>query len=157
MRNAWIWIVVVVILIGGGLLWWQNSQPTPASNTTPTVDVTTENTPPVENPVTTPTATTTSTATSSSVKEFTVTSQGMSFTPKTLSVKKGDTVKITYKNGGGTHNLTIDEFGVGTKTISGGASETIEFVADKTGDFQYYCSVGNHRAMGMWGTLTVTP
>jgi plastocyanin len=72
-----------------------------------------------------------------------------------MSVKKGDTVKITFKNTGGFHDLKIDEFKVATKQLQGGASEVVTFVADKAGTFEYYCSVGNHRAMGMKGTLTV--
>jgi uncharacterized cupredoxin-like copper-binding protein len=31
----------------------------------------------------------------------------------------------------------------------------VQFVADKTGTFEFYCSVGNHRQMGMVGTLVV--
>jgi plastocyanin len=28
-------------------------------------------------------------------------------------------------------------------------------VADKNGSYEYYCSVGNHRASGMVGVITV--
>ncbi len=91
----------------------------------------------------------------SSVKEFTVTGQNYSFTPSTLTVNKGDTVKITFKNADGFHDFRIDEFNVATNRISGGSEESVTFVADKTGTFEYYCSVANHRAMGMKGTLTV--
>lgn len=91
----------------------------------------------------------------SSVKEFTVTGQNFSFTPKEISINKGDTVKVTFKNAEGFHNFVIDEFNVKTNTIKGGSQEIVQFVADKTGSFQYYCSVGTHRAMGMWGTLKV--
>ena len=87
---------------------------------------------------------------------FTVTGSNYAMTPKTLTAKKGDTVKITFTNAGGMHDFVIDEFNVRTNRIQGGASQTVTFVADKTGSFQYYCSVGQHRAMGMWGTLTVT-
>jgi len=89
------------------------------------------------------------------VKEFTVTGENFSFTPSLITVKKGDRVRIIFKNANGLHNLIIDEFNVATKTIQGGNQDTVEFTADKTGSFQYYCSVGTHRAMGMWGTLKV--
>ena len=72
-----------------------------------------------------------------------------------MSVSKGDKVKIIFKNTGGFHDFTIDEFGVRTKRINGGEEDTIEFVADKSGTFEYYCSVGDHRTLGMRGTLTV--
>ena len=91
----------------------------------------------------------------SAVKEFTVEGQNYSFSPSTITVNKGDTVKITLKNVGGTHNLIIDEFEVGTPIIQTGQEATIQFVASKTGQFVYYCSVDSHRAKGMWGTLTV--
>lgn len=109
---------------------------------TPSVDTTSQpNTPPA---TTTPTT-----------KSFTVTGSNYSFTPNTLTVNKGDLVKITFKNSGGMHDFKIDEFNVATERLESGDSTTIQFVANKTGTFQYYCSVGSHRAMGMWGTLTV--
>jgi plastocyanin len=90
------------------------------------------------------------------VKEFTVNGSNFKFEPSVMTVNKGDKVKITFKNTGGFHDFVIDEFdGAKTKQIGANASETIEFVADKTGSFEYYCSVGNHRGMGMKGTLTV--
>jgi nitrosocyanin len=89
------------------------------------------------------------------VKEFTVEGKNFSFSPSTLTVNKGDTVKITFKNSGGMHDFVLDEFNVKTKPIESGASETVSFTANKAGTFNYYCSVGNHRAMGMQGTLTV--
>lgn len=90
------------------------------------------------------------------VREFTVVGSNFAFAPTLMTVKKGETVRITFVNSGGKHDLKIDEFHAVTKIIEGGAQETIEFVADKVGSFEYYCSVGSHRAMGMKGTLTVT-
>lgn len=63
----------------------------------------------------------------------------------------------------GRHDWRIDEFGAGTDRLLGintailqaGQQETVQFVADKTGTFEYYCSVGNHRQMGMRGNLIV--
>ena len=89
------------------------------------------------------------------VKEFTVTGSAFKFAPATLTVNKGDTVRITFKNTGGTHDFVIDELGVKTQVINTGQEEVVEFVADTAGTFEYYCSVGNHRQMGMVGTLTV--
>lgn len=92
----------------------------------------------------------------SPVKEFTITGGNFKFTPSAMTVKKGDTVRVTFKNEEGFHDFRIDEFNVATKQIGAGTSETVEFVADKAGTFEYYCSVGQHRQMGMVGTLTVT-
>ena len=94
-------------------------------------------------------------AMSTDVKEFTITGSSFSFSQSTINVKKGDTVKITFKNSGGMHDFVLDDFSVRTKVISSGETDSIQFTADKTGQFEYYCSVANHRAMGMKGTLTV--
>lgn len=91
-----------------------------------------------------------------SVRAFAVSGDNFLFAPTTMSVKRGDTVRITFTNAEGFHDLKIDEFNAATAKLAAGASETIEFVADQAGSFEYYCSVGSHRAMGMKGTLTVT-
>ncbi len=97
----------------------------------------------------------TGTTTQTGVKEFTVTGSNFKFEPSQMTVNKGDTVKITFQNSGGKHDFVIDEFNVETEDINGGENTAVTFVADKTGSFEYYCSVGNHRQMGMKGTLTV--
>ena len=89
------------------------------------------------------------------VKEFIVKGSNYKFESATLNVKKGDRVKIILDNVEGFHDFKIDEFGVATKKINGGETDSIEFVADKVGTFEYYCSVGQHRSMGMVGKLTV--
>lgn len=88
-------------------------------------------------------------------KSFVVEAKNFSFSPATITVKKGDTVSLTLKNMGGTHNLKIDEYEVTTQKINDGQEDTVVFVADKTGSFEYYCSVGNHRSLGVKGTLIV--
>ncbi len=89
------------------------------------------------------------------IKSFTIQGNNFAFAPATIKVKKGDTVRITLDNTGGFHDLKIDEFNVATKKIQGSQQDTIEFTADKVGSFEYYCSVGSHRQMGMKGTLIV--
>ena len=93
--------------------------------------------------------------TAGAVKEFTVHGDNYKFDVSSMKVKKGDTVKVTFINDVGFHDWKLDEFGAATAKLQAGGRETIEFVADKTGTFEYYCSVGNHRAQGMKGTLTV--
>jgi nitrosocyanin len=89
------------------------------------------------------------------VKTFTVEAKSFSFTPNEIRVKKGDRVKIVLKNTGGMHDFVIDELGVRTKVIKGGEEDTVEFTADQAGTFEFYCSVMNHRAMGMVGKFIV--
>ena len=47
------------------------------------------------------------------------------------------------------------EFNAATEKVAAGVSSSVEFVADKKGTFEYYCSVGQHRANGMKGKLIV--
>ena len=39
------------------------------------------------------------------------------------------------------HNLNIDEFNVHTKTLGYFETDTVTFLADQTGTFEYYCSL----------------
>ncbi|MEX2029101.1 MAG: cupredoxin domain-containing protein [Candidatus Paceibacterota bacterium] len=89
------------------------------------------------------------------VKEFTVSASNFSFSPSTLRVAEGDRVKITFKNTMGFHDFVIDEYGIAAKQTQSPTTEVIEFTANKAGSFEYYCSIGTHRAMGMRGTLVV--
>ncbi|MFA6005696.1 MAG: cupredoxin domain-containing protein [Patescibacteria group bacterium] len=95
------------------------------------------------------------TATTTTNKTFTINGGNFYFVPNSIMVNKGDTVTIVFKNDGGMHDFIIDELDVKSQTIQTGTSETVTFVADKVGSFQYYCSVGSHRKLGMFGTLTV--
>lgn len=106
--------------------------------------------------VTTPAVSAPSTNTEASAKTFTVEGSNFKYSTSEIKVKKGDTVTIIFKNTGGFHDFVIDEFsGAKTKQIQGDTSETITFVADKTGTFEFYCSVGSHRQMGMKGNFIV--
>lgn len=86
---------------------------------------------------------------------FTVEGANFSFAPNTMKVKVGDKVKIIFKNTEGVHDFNLDEFNVHTGVITAGKEVAVEFTADKAGSFEYYCAVGDHRAKGMVGTLTV--
>lgn len=161
MKKGTLALVVILALIALGL-WYYTSNKAPAPSPTPSTSETSDNqtgTPVMQGTMETgeiPSVDVNADVTAGVVKTFTVTSSNFTFAPKTLTVKKGDHVKITLENSGGTHDLKIDEFNVATPRIGSGASASIEFIADKVGSFDYYCSVGNHRAMGMVGTLTVT-
>lgn len=159
--NKTLAIIVIIILVasGAGFLIYSNSgssrvsSDTPTQIPTPTVMPTPTNTntePPLE-----PTNTPPSADQQTNTKEITVTGQNYSFSPSTITVKKGDTVKITFKNADGIHDVRIDEFNAATKIITTGQETAIQFTADKVGTFEYYCSVGEHRAMGMKGALVV--
>ncbi len=94
-------------------------------------------------------------ATDKTVKEFSLEATPFTFSIKEIKVKQGDQVKITLTNKAGFHDFVVDEFGVRTKQLSAGATDSVQFTADKKGIFEYYCSVGNHRQQGMVGKLIV--
>lgn len=92
--------------------------------------------------------------TSGEVREVTVEGDEYSFSPKSLSVAAGERIRLTFKNNGNLpHNFTIDELGVATRTVGGGEGDTVEFTAQTSGTFSFYCSVGGHRELGMEGDL----
>lgn len=88
-------------------------------------------------------------------KTFVVEGANYKFSPNNIVVNVGDTVEITFKNSQGSHDFVIDEFEIATNQIGEGEEETVEFVVDKKGTFEFYCSVGQHRANGMVGKLVV--
>lgn len=89
------------------------------------------------------------------VKAFTVTGNNFKFDLSEIRVKKGDKVRITFNNQTGFHDFVLDEFNVKTRQYNGAATESVSFLADKVGTFEYYCSVGQHRQMGMKGKLVI--
>ncbi len=92
---------------------------------------------------------------SSTEKEFTVDSFMYGYSPNEIVVNEGDTVTINLINSEGMHDWVVDEFGATTEIIGAGEETSVTFVADKAGEFEFYCSVGSHRAQGMVGTLIV--
>lgn len=80
------------------------------------------------------------------------------YKPNILRVKKGEKVKLEVKAVDMTHDFNIDELDVNSPIIKAGEageSVIVEFVADKVGEFEYYCSVGQHRSLGQVGKLIV--
>ena len=89
------------------------------------------------------------------VKEIRVRGGEFRFNPTSITVNKGDRVKIIFENVGSiVHDLGIDGYG-STEIISAGSTDTIEFVADKAGTFDMWCSVAGHRDAGMEGSFVV--
>jgi plastocyanin len=144
-------VVVVLVVLGSGYYLYTKSSsssptsslyatPTPKASPTPSnIDI---------SPTTTPTP-----STSSATKEFTITGHADAFSPSQLTVNKGDIVKITFKPTDTTHTFTLPDFNVDTGNVSSGQTKTVQFVANKSGSFQFYCTI--HKSMGMTGMLIV--
>jgi plastocyanin len=98
---------------------------------------------------------TTTSVDTTNAKVFTLDSFSYGYSETEIRVKEGDTVTINLTNSGGYHDWVIDEFNAATAKIRQGETTSVTFVADKTGTFEFYCSIGNHRAEGMVGKLIV--
>lgn len=90
------------------------------------------------------------------VVEIEVIARDFLFNQSSIEVKKGQKVRLNFSVSGGRHNLSIDEFDVNSPAITEGEEVSLEFTPDKAGEFEFYCNIGNHRALGMKGKLIVT-
>ena len=87
---------------------------------------------------------------------FDISGVNFAFDVEEMRVKQGDTVTVNFTSESGFHDWVVDEFDAATAQVKDGEGTTsVTFVADQTGEFEYYCSVGQHRAQGMIGTLIV--
>lgn len=94
----------------------------------------------------------------SAIKEIVVAvgDEEYSFSPSSISLTQGEETKIIFKNNGKLpHNFVIDGLEISTKTIGSGKEDSAIVKADKTGKYTFYCSIGNHRQLGMEGQLLV--
>lgn len=90
------------------------------------------------------------------VREFTLTARQFSFDPSVITVKKGERVRLRITSIDVTHGFGLPDFGVNT-VLAPNQTNTVEFIATKTGTFSFFCSVfcGSGHS-GMRGTLQVT-
>lgn len=97
-----------------------------------------------------------SVAPSGPVKEIAVSAKEFAYTPSSITVSKGQTVKIDFTNNGTVaHNFTITELNVATKTIGPGETDSVTFTPTTAGTFTFFCSVDGHRDLGLSGSLIV--
>lgn len=104
--------------------------------------------------ITTPTATVTPTDVVNG--EIAIEAGSFYFKPNLIRVKKGEKVKLTLTAVSMMHDFNIDELSVKVPLTRDGTSSTVEFTPTIAGEFEFYCSVGAHRAMGQVGKLIVT-
>lgn len=82
-----------------------------------------------------------------------------SFSEEQINARPGETVTIDLSVQSGSHDFVIDEFNTRSQIIGSGQTDSITFtvpedVAPGT-TYDYYCSVGNHRQLGMEGQLVI--
>lgn len=143
MKNTYITIIVLIVLVAGTFLFIGMGKQAEAP-ITPAEDINIVNEPAVNDEEEV-----------QPVKEFVIKGTNFSFDPSVITVNQGDRVKITFENTEGFHDLVIDEYEIATTQVNAPDIQTVEFIADKVGSFEYYCSVGKHREQGMKGTLVV--
>lgn len=96
-----------------------------------------------------PTTTTTTTTITNPVKEFTMIAKQWTFDPAIITVKQGDRVRLKITSTDVVHGFALADFNVKVD-LAPNIEETVEFVADKKGEFPFYCSVicgAGHREM----------
>lgn len=74
------------------------------------------------------------------VKEINLEAYQFRFSPETITVNKGDIVKIHATSRDVPHGVFIKEYGINEKVEKGKITD-IEFTADKSGEFDIICSV----------------
>ena len=84
-----------------------------------------------------------------------------SYDVEELDVEAGETVEFVYNHEGGQHDLVLEdsegEIVERTDILSeSGESDSFTYTfQEDSEDYQFFCSVGSHRAQGMEGTITV--
>ncbi len=130
-----------------------SEKPVPAATTPPPAKTAPSKTPAAKTtPVPKTTTINASTAVSAKIT-ITMDAGNFYFKPNALTVKVNQPVTVNFTNSG-FHTFVIDELGVKVKLE--GATGSGSFTPTKAGTFQFYCDVGSHKSMGMFGTLTVT-
>lgn len=153
----WLYIVVMLVLLLGVGYYFMNQKPKMVSEQTttaseqPAATEKTSETPIEEEGVIMETAEENEDGTQS----LTVEGGMFYFKPNKIVVKKNQPVVITFNNTEGMHDFVIDELDVKSEIIGADKTTTIEFIPTETGEFEFYCSVMDHRARGMVGTLIV--
>ena len=86
-----------------------------------------------------------------SASEITMTEY--SFDPSDPTVASGDSLEVV-NDGELPHNLTVEDTDLATSDLDSGGSEELTVDLDP-GDYEFICTIGDHAAQGMTGTLTV--
>lgn len=116
-------VVLLVLVVGGGLFYYMSNQS--AMN---------------EKPVPVATVPSKSVLESTSVKEFSMTAKQWAFDPAVITVKQGDKVRIKMKSIDVAHGFALPDFNIKVDLVPN-KEEMVEFVADKKGEFTFFCSV----------------
>src|SRR3989344_9625914 len=73
-------------------------------------------------------------------KTFDIIAKNWEFDPSTIKVNKGNKVVLNIESIDIEHGIAIPEFNVNQKLVPG-KKVAIEFIADKSGTFSFFCNV----------------
>jgi plastocyanin len=93
--------------------------------------------------------------TTDEAKELTVKLSNFKITPPIQRVDSGERIRINVVNVEGEHNLFIEGYNLKTESVNSSNTQVIEFRANQTGTFAFWCEVRDHRSRGMEGQLIV--
>ena len=140
-------VIVVILLAGAGFFLLKGNTPSgsePQSGNTGEVGL-------ESSPKAAEVEGTTDTVSSDQVETITLEAGSFYYKPNEIKVKKGEKVKIVMTSKDMMHDFNIDELGVKLAVTKSGETNSVEFTPDKTGTFEFYCSVGQHRKNGQVG------
>ncbi len=147
MKNTVLVVVLLIAAVTGGL-WYKNSMSMKSAG--PVMGCEKTSTPATDSGVMS------DTMNADGAREICIEGSEFTFSLASLTLKKDEKVRLKFINTGKMmHDFVVDELSVSTQKISSGQTDVIEFTPDKTGTFEFYCSIGEHRAKGMKGMLTV--
>lgn len=89
------------------------------------------------------------------MKAVTVTASNYSYDVREIRAKKGENLKVLFINQEGMHDFVIDDLNVKSGTVMGGNSVELSIPTDVPGTYEYYCSIGDHKARGMVGKVII--
>lgn len=133
-------ILLVVLIVAGGIFFSFGRDDQKAS--APTVSEMNA-TPAMEQSATPPLGGTGTVALTSPqhTEEIIIKASNWYFEPEEIRVSAGTRVKIILEGVSGTHAFALPELGVKSEAVKPGETTTVEFNADKKGEFSFKCSV----------------
>src|SRR5688572_10382604 len=75
------------------------------------------------------------------------------YKPNIIRVKKDQKIRLEMTSVDMLHDLVIEDLNLQIPLTPNGKTNNVEFTPTKVGEFEFYCSVSNHRQEGQVGTL----
>lgn len=116
--NKYFWSIIIALLVVGGIF-FLNQKKSSVNRALITSTTVTDSFP---------------------IKEFSMTAKQWSFDPPIITVKQGDRVRIKIKSTDVIHGFALNDFNIKVVLIPN-KEETVDFIADKKGEFTFFCSV----------------